>query len=107
MVADSGRNCVTLSWPKPVHAGDAPVLAYRVEAWRLGCEGGARWTEVRQATKITGGARTELEPRQPAAGCPGNTHTNPPPPVKKKEKHLLKSSRPRWPPREVSISQDS
>ncbi|KAE8748295.1 hypothetical protein FOCC_FOCC004931, partial [Frankliniella occidentalis] len=46
VIADSGRNCVTLTWPKPIHHGDAPVLAYRVEAWRLGSEGGARWGEL-------------------------------------------------------------
>lgn len=46
VITDSGRSCVTLSWPKPLHSGDAPVLAYRIEAWRLGSEGGARWNEV-------------------------------------------------------------
>ncbi|XP_034255054.1 myosin light chain kinase, smooth muscle-like [Thrips palmi] len=45
-ITDCGRNCVTLSWPKPLHSGDAPVLAYRIEAWRLGSEGGARWREL-------------------------------------------------------------
>ena len=46
-VVDSGRNWLTLSWPKPEVRGGAPVLAYRVEAWPLGGDGGARWIEVR------------------------------------------------------------
>ena len=45
-VVDSGRNWLTLSWPKSEVRGGAPVLAYRVEAWPLGGEGGARWIEV-------------------------------------------------------------
>jgi hypothetical protein len=46
VVVDSGRNWVTLSWPKSEVRGSAPVLAYRVEAWPLGGDGGARWIEV-------------------------------------------------------------
>ncbi|XP_071444620.1 titin homolog [Hetaerina americana] len=45
VVTDSGRNWVTLSWPKPtIRADVAPVLAYRVEAWIVG--EGARWVEL-------------------------------------------------------------
>ena len=46
VVIDSGRNWLTLSWPKTENRGGAPVLAYRVEAWPLGGDGGARWVEV-------------------------------------------------------------
>jgi hypothetical protein len=46
VVIDSGRNWLTLSWPKSEVHGGAPVLAYRVEAWPLGGDGGARWIEV-------------------------------------------------------------
>lgn len=46
VVRDAGRNWLTLSWTKPEHRGTAPVIAYRVDAWMLGSEGGARWTEV-------------------------------------------------------------
>ena len=49
-VVDSGRNWLTLSWPKSEVRGGAPVVAYRVEAWPLGGEGGARWIEVRVKT---------------------------------------------------------
>lgn len=47
VVVDSGRNWLTLSWPKSEVRGGAPVVAYRVEAWPLGGDGGARWIEVR------------------------------------------------------------
>jgi hypothetical protein len=47
IVTDCGRNWLTLSWPKSEVRGGAPVLAYRVEAWPLGGDGGARWIEVR------------------------------------------------------------
>lgn len=50
VVLDSGRNWLTLSWPKSEGRGGAPVLAYRVEAWPLGGDGGARWIEVRVET---------------------------------------------------------
>ncbi|KAJ9593668.1 hypothetical protein L9F63_014779, partial [Diploptera punctata] len=46
VVIDSGRNWLTLSWPKTENRGGAPVLAYRVEAWPLGGDGGARWVEM-------------------------------------------------------------
>nr|CAD7399302.1 unnamed protein product [Timema cristinae] len=46
VVVDSGRNWLTLSWPKVEHRGGPPVLAYRVEAWLLGEDGGAVWTEL-------------------------------------------------------------
>lgn len=42
---DGGDNWLSLSWPKP-DAGVAPVLAYKVEVWRVGAEGGARWSEL-------------------------------------------------------------
>lgn len=45
-VADSGRNWLTLSWKKPGNRGGAPVIAYRVDAWEMGQDGGARWTEL-------------------------------------------------------------
>ncbi|KAG8223459.1 hypothetical protein J437_LFUL001953 [Ladona fulva] len=45
IVTDSGRNWVTLSWPKPkTRIESAPVLAYKVEAWLVG--EGARWVEL-------------------------------------------------------------
>ncbi|XP_046388866.1 titin homolog [Ischnura elegans] len=45
VVTDSGKNWVTLAWPKPtVRTDTAPVLAYRVEAWIVG--EGARWVEL-------------------------------------------------------------
>ncbi|XP_066996546.2 titin homolog isoform X2 [Anabrus simplex] len=46
VVTDSGRNWLTLSWPKSENRGGVPVLAYRVEAWELGDSGGARWVEL-------------------------------------------------------------
>ncbi|XP_053624068.1 titin homolog isoform X6 [Plodia interpunctella] len=45
-VVDGGNNWVSLSWPKPDPSASAPVLAYKVESWLLGKEGGARWTEL-------------------------------------------------------------
>ncbi|VEN46037.1 unnamed protein product [Callosobruchus maculatus] len=41
VVTDTGRNWVSLSWGRPEHRGAAPVIAYRVEAWR-----DARWAEL-------------------------------------------------------------
>lgn len=35
-----------MSWGKPYNIDAAPVIAYRVEAWLIGAEGGARWTEL-------------------------------------------------------------
>lgn len=46
MMIDSSRNHLSLTWGKP-HATDAaPVIAYRVDAWMLGADGGARWLEL-------------------------------------------------------------
>ncbi|XP_041986457.1 uncharacterized protein LOC121738463 [Aricia agestis] len=45
-VVDGGNNWVSLAWPKSDHEVKAPVLAYKVESWLLGKEGGARWTEL-------------------------------------------------------------
>lgn len=46
LVVDSGRNHVSLSWLKPPPSDAAPVIAYKVEAWMVGKDGGARWTEL-------------------------------------------------------------
>ncbi|XP_054274333.1 titin-like isoform X2 [Macrosteles quadrilineatus] len=46
VVSDCGKNWLSLSWGKPEHRGAAPVLAYKVESWLLGTEGGAHWTEL-------------------------------------------------------------
>ncbi|XP_045784051.1 titin homolog [Maniola jurtina] len=43
---DGGNNWVSLAWPKPVSQVKAPILAYKVENWLLGKEGGARWVEL-------------------------------------------------------------
>ncbi|GBP03011.1 Muscle M-line assembly protein unc-89, partial [Eumeta japonica] len=45
-VADGGNNWISLSWSKPEPLNSAPVVAYKVESWQLGKEGGARWTEL-------------------------------------------------------------
>lgn len=45
-VVDGGNNWVSISWPKPDPRVTAPVLAYKVESWLLGKEGGARWLEL-------------------------------------------------------------
>lgn len=45
-VVEGGNNWVSLVWPKPDPGVSAPVLAYKVEGWLLGKEGGARWTEL-------------------------------------------------------------
>ncbi|XP_059620294.1 muscle M-line assembly protein unc-89-like, partial [Phlebotomus argentipes] len=46
LVVDSGKNHVSLSWLKPPPGDAAPVIAYKVEAWLVGKDGGARWTEL-------------------------------------------------------------
>ncbi|XP_002139005.4 muscle M-line assembly protein unc-89 isoform X13 [Drosophila pseudoobscura] len=46
LVVDSGPTHISLSWGKPVSANSAPVIAYKVEAWILGHEGGAYWREL-------------------------------------------------------------
>lgn len=43
---DGGSNWVSLAWPKPEQRDAAPVLAYRVDSWLSGKDGGARWTEL-------------------------------------------------------------
>lgn len=37
---------MSLAWPKPDCQTRAPILAYKVESWLIGKEGGARWTEL-------------------------------------------------------------
>ncbi|XP_050743267.1 titin isoform X42 [Drosophila biarmipes] len=46
LVVDSGPTHISLSWGKPVSANSAPVMAYKVEAWVVGHEGGAYWREL-------------------------------------------------------------
>lgn len=43
---DSGRNHISLTWGKSHRINSAPVLAYKVEAWLIGIDGGARWQEL-------------------------------------------------------------
>lgn len=43
---DSGKNHVSLTWLKPQSNNSAPVLAYKVDLWLVGGEGGAVWKEV-------------------------------------------------------------
>ncbi|XP_075991256.1 uncharacterized protein LOC142986608 isoform X6 [Anticarsia gemmatalis] len=45
-VVDGGNNWVSLAWPKSDPGETAPVLAYKIESWLLGKEGGARWIEL-------------------------------------------------------------
>lgn len=45
-VVDGGSNWVSLAWLKPDPGVSAPVLAFKVESWQLGKEGGARWAEL-------------------------------------------------------------
>ncbi|CAG9781712.1 unnamed protein product [Diatraea saccharalis] len=45
-VVDGGNKWASLAWPKPDCSATAPVLAYKVESWLVGKEGGARWTEL-------------------------------------------------------------
>lgn len=45
-VVDGGNNWISLAWPKSDPGNTAPVLAYKVESWLLGKEGGARWVEL-------------------------------------------------------------
>ncbi|XP_037299652.1 titin homolog isoform X6 [Manduca sexta] len=45
-VVDGGNNWLSLAWPKPDPGAVAPVLAYKVESWLIGKEGGARWVEL-------------------------------------------------------------
>uniref|UniRef100_A0A1B0CWT0 Muscle M-line assembly protein unc-89 n=1 Tax=Lutzomyia longipalpis TaxID=7200 RepID=A0A1B0CWT0_LUTLO len=46
LVVDNGKNHVSLSWLKPPPSDAAPVIAYKVEAWLVGKDGGARWMEL-------------------------------------------------------------
>uniref|UniRef100_W8AQC6 Myosin light chain kinase, smooth muscle n=1 Tax=Ceratitis capitata TaxID=7213 RepID=W8AQC6_CERCA len=46
LVVDSGPTHISLSWGKPKRDNSAPVIAYRVEAWVIGHEGGAMWKEL-------------------------------------------------------------
>ncbi|XP_032676016.1 uncharacterized protein LOC116846386 isoform X2 [Odontomachus brunneus] len=46
VVVDGGKNWLSLTWGKAERRGPAPVIAYKVEAWLLGGEGGARWVEL-------------------------------------------------------------
>lgn len=46
VVIDGGKSWLSLSWGKAERRGPAPVIAYKVEAWLLGGDGGARWAEV-------------------------------------------------------------
>ncbi|OXU28408.1 hypothetical protein TSAR_000837, partial [Trichomalopsis sarcophagae] len=46
IVVDGGRNWLSLSWGKANQRGPAPVIAYRVDAWQMGGDGGARWAEL-------------------------------------------------------------
>lgn len=46
MLVDSGRTHISLTWGKPYSGGAAPVLAYKVEGWQIGVDGGARWIEL-------------------------------------------------------------
>ena len=41
-----------MSWGKAEQRGPAPVVAYKVDAWLLGEEGGARWVEVKKEILI-------------------------------------------------------
>lgn len=45
-VVEGGNNWISLGWPKSEPGPSAPVLAYKVESWLLGKEGGARWVEL-------------------------------------------------------------
>ncbi|XP_014087258.3 myosin light chain kinase, smooth muscle isoform X2 [Bactrocera oleae] len=46
LVVDSGPSHISLSWGKPVRDNSAPVIAYRIDAWVVGPEGGAMWKEL-------------------------------------------------------------
>lgn len=45
---DGGKNWLSLTWGKAERRGPAPVIAYKVDAWLLGGDGGARWVEVKK-----------------------------------------------------------
>ncbi|XP_071646927.1 uncharacterized protein [Temnothorax longispinosus] len=46
IVIDGGKTWLSLSWGKAERRGPVPVIAYKVEAWLLGSDGGARWVEL-------------------------------------------------------------
>ncbi|XP_011315208.1 uncharacterized protein [Fopius arisanus] len=46
VVVDGGKTWLALSWGKAEQRGPAPIVAYRVDAWLLGGDGGARWIEL-------------------------------------------------------------
>ncbi|XP_065370323.1 titin isoform X6 [Calliphora vicina] len=46
LLIDSGPTHISLSWGKPPTNNSAPVIAYRVDAWIVGHEGGAMWKEL-------------------------------------------------------------
>ncbi|XP_043669858.1 titin-like isoform X2 [Vespula pensylvanica] len=46
VVVDGGKNWLSLSWGKAERRGPAPVIAYKVDAWLMGGDGGARWVEL-------------------------------------------------------------
>lgn len=61
VVADTGRNWVSLTWPKPEPTSSAPVIAYRIEAWQKGGDGPARWVEL-GVTPLNGFDAFNLKP---------------------------------------------
>ncbi|KAM0731548.1 Myosin light chain kinase, smooth muscle [Formica fusca] len=46
VAVDGGKNWLSLTWGKAERRGPAPVIAYKVDAWLLGSDGGARWVEL-------------------------------------------------------------
>ncbi|EFN64027.1 Myosin light chain kinase, smooth muscle [Camponotus floridanus] len=46
VAVDGGKNWLSLTWGKAERRGPAPVIAYKVDAWLLGSDGGARWIEL-------------------------------------------------------------
>lgn len=45
----SGNDYISLHWNKPDQTDAAPAIAYRIEAWLTGMDGGARWIELGQS----------------------------------------------------------
>uniref|UniRef100_A0A1A9UZC2 Myosin light chain kinase, smooth muscle n=1 Tax=Glossina austeni TaxID=7395 RepID=A0A1A9UZC2_GLOAU len=46
LLVDSGPTHISLSWGKPPSNNSAPVIAYRVDTWAAGHDGGAIWKEL-------------------------------------------------------------
>ncbi|XP_072764137.1 uncharacterized protein [Anoplolepis gracilipes] len=46
VAVDGGKNWLSLTWGKAERRGPAPVISYKVDAWLLGSDGGARWVEL-------------------------------------------------------------